>query len=89
MGDHRCHFKASFSMHGIKDTCDMYINWSPDSDGVDRRITEWINGLASRAMAKWHEGVEADRLERTKGEREAAEREELARLKAKYEPDHS
>lgn len=85
MGDHRCSFKATFEMHGIKDSCDMYINWSPDGDGVDRRITEWIEGLASKAMAKWHNEVEAERLERTKNESEAAERAQYERLKAKFE----
>lgn len=86
MGDHRFSFKATFEMHGIKDSCDMWGNWSPRDEGVDHRIIEWISGLADKAMAKWHEEVEQDRLEATKEAREKAERAEYDRLKAKFEP---
>lgn len=86
MGDHRCNFKATFKMHGVEDSCDMWINWSPGDSGVDHRITDWISNLADKAMAKWHAQVEADRMEATKGERETAERAEYERLKAKYDP---
>lgn len=86
MGDHRFSFKAEFEMHGVKDTINLgWCNWSGGHDDIDRRITEWIERVRDQAMAKFDREMEEAQFERTKTEREEAERAELARLKAKYE----
>ena len=79
MGNHRIHFKAEIEMHGVKDTCAMWLNWSPNGDygGIDQRIAEWILGNVIKAMSA-HWDAEC-------AEEERKEREELARLKAKYD----
>ena len=86
MGDHRASIVAKFEMHGIKRECDMWINWSPDdSTGIDERVREFFASAAKEALDKYRaDQWEYDR-ERRDAEKEKAELEELARLKAKYE----
>jgi hypothetical protein len=85
MGDHRFSFKAEFEMHGVKEKIDFaWLNWSGGHNDIDRRIIEWIESVRDRAMAKYDEEVAEYMAEQQKGAREKAEREELARLKAKY-----
>jgi hypothetical protein len=85
MGDHRFNFKATFEMHGVKGSCDMWLNWSPRDGEVDHRIIEWISGLAMQAMDKWHAEVEDNRAQQRAEEIERAERAEYERLKAKFD----
>jgi hypothetical protein len=86
MGDHRFSFKATFEMHGIKDEINLdWLNWGGFDTGIDHRITDWIESVRDRAMAKYEEGVAAFWAEQNKAETEKAERAELARLKAKYD----
>ena len=88
MGEHRASIKVEFSMHGHTDKVDLWINWSPDDNGVDRRITEWVAKQAEKAMDKWWN--QDDRREsRRLADQEAAERAELQRLKEKYEDAHA
>lgn len=85
MGDHRASIEIKFSMHGHEDKVDFWINWTPDDDtGVDRRVTEWVAEQARIAMDKyWDAEFDADQIR--KADQENAERDELRRLKAKYE----
>ena len=62
----------------------MWINWSPNDDGIDPRVTNWILGFTEKAMAKyWDEQYDYEQVLRA--ESENRERDELARLKAKFE----
>jgi hypothetical protein len=86
MGDHRPKIPADFEMHGHKAHFDFgWCNWSPDNDGVDRRVVDWFREQAAIAIAKWAEEVAADKFERNRREFEDRERAELVRLKGKYE----
>lgn len=86
MGDHRPTITADFEMHGHKAHFDFgYCNWSPNSDGVDQRVVDWFALQADIAISRWRDGVEADSRKNAKEASERREREELARLKSKYE----
>jgi hypothetical protein len=87
MGDHRFSFKAEFGMHGVKKTLNLdWCNWSGGEEGIDSRITEWIESVRDQAYRSYYDAMDKAEEERRKPEVEKAEREELARLKAKYEP---
>jgi hypothetical protein len=86
MGDHRPKITCHFEMHGhVADYDFGWCNWSPNSDGIDQRIADWFREQSEIAISKWRAGIEEDERERNKAAQEAAERAELARLKAKYE----
>src|SRR5258705_13719793 len=85
MGDHRFSFKAEFEMHGIKDKLELaWCNWSGGRDDIDSRITDWLENVVSKAYAKYDADCAAYFAEQNKALTEKAEREELARLQAKY-----
>jgi hypothetical protein len=56
MGDHRATIKLSMSFHGVEDETEMWINYMPDSDGVDRRVTEWFKDVYERGMERYEAG---------------------------------
>lgn len=88
MGEHRFSIKIEFSMHGHEDKLDAWWNFSDGSspvEGVDHRVIEWLQAQHEKAMDKYLD-AQYSAEERRGAERENAEREELARLKAKYEP---
>lgn len=69
MGDHRASIKIEFSMHGVEDSCDMWINYSPDPDcfgyDIDRRVCEFFHENYHKAMNKFNEAqYEASREKR-------------------------
>lgn len=85
MGDHRASIKIEFTIHEKTYNCEMpWINYWPDSDGVDERVREffvrsWDDAKRryDEKIAKWEAEREAETLERR-------ERAELERLKSKY-----
>lgn len=81
MGDHRISFKATFEMHGHKAAADQWINYS---ENWPQKIAEWLEAEISVAMAKYFD-AQYDIEKVARAEQENAERDELARLKAKYE----
>lgn len=85
MGDHRPVITAHFEMHGhVADYDYGWCNWSDNGDGIDQRIVDWFRKQVEIAMDKFHEAnYEAEEKQR-KIDTEKREREELARLKAKY-----
>lgn len=84
MGDHRFSIKGTMYMHGIEQKLDMWINWSPDFEGLDPRVTGTIRSFVEKAMEKYHDELyEYSKLQ--EAERENSERELLATLKTKYE----
>jgi hypothetical protein len=82
MGDHRVSIKLEFSMHGHEAKNDWWLNWS---DNIPERVAEWVEGQKSKAMDKYFEAENLEE-ERRAALLEDVEREQLAKLKAKYEP---
>ena len=92
MGDHRASIKIEMEFHGVKDKCDMWINYSPDTSaypGVDYRIVDFITSVYDRGMAKYD--AHCAKLERESHAQdiERSERAELERLTAKYGKERS
>jgi hypothetical protein len=86
MGDHRASIKVKFEMHGHKAEQDWWINWHDEGEGCDRRIIDWFRAQSGIAMSRYDAAMAEHFAEQHKAETEAAERAELERLKAKYEP---
>ena len=87
MGDHRSSIKIEMEFHGVKDKCDMWINYIPtDCCSMDERVIKFFRGVYEDGMAKFNEEMAAHEFKRTKGERERAERAEYERLKKKFDP---
>ncbi len=85
MGDHRPTITVDFEMHGHKAHYDYgWRNWG--WDGSADEIADWIRKQAEIAYGIWREQIEEDHAEQAKAAAEKAEREQLAKLKAKYEP---
>ena len=81
MGDHRMSIQITAEFHGKKKSTDMWINYFPSGERIDERIIEFFEELeregmevSNKKMYKYHKKQEEDR-----------EKQELARLKAKYE----
>lgn len=87
MSDHRFGLKVDFSIYGKNFEWDASLNWNAHDGGCDSRITEWFTTCYEEARAAWDaDNAAADELRRRTGV-EQRERAELARLKAKYEPN--
>lgn len=78
MGDMRCTVKIEFEWQDFKRNVNMNINWTPDSDGVDRRVQEWFSAVTDEVNSRYAE-------KRWEWEREAREAEQERRDKAEYE----
>jgi hypothetical protein len=85
MGDIRASIKITAEINGVKDKTDMWINWSPNSDGVDERVMSFFRTLGDRDIAKFQRDIQEYFAEQRKEETEKAERDELVRLKKKFE----
>lgn len=88
MGDHRASIKIEMEFHGIKNKCDMWINYdgyNGEFDGVDDRIIEFCRDVYGRGMEKYNTQREKDYQREHKKEIEDGEKAELKRLKTKYE----
>lgn len=83
MGDHRISLKIEFAMHGHEAKIDHWVNYSPN---IVDETAEWLRAQIEKGMDRYLAAeFEADIVH--KSEIEAAEREELKRLKAKFEPE--
>lgn len=81
MGDHRISLKVEFEMHGHKAKIDQWVNWTPDY--VDD-IRSWLQEQIDIGQGRFFDAqYDAEMLD--KARKEDAERNELQRLKAKYE----
>lgn len=86
MGDHRASIKIEMEFHGVKDNCDMWINYSPtDCCSMDERVIGFFRRIYDQGMAKYDTEMAAYEFKRTEKEREQAERAEYERLKSKFE----
>lgn len=84
MGDHRITIKATFSMHGVEDKIDWWLNWSDD---IPQRVYDWVEHNKQKAMRKYRDEDAEYQEQKAKEERErveAAERADYERLKAKF-----
>ena len=80
MTDHKASVKIDFTIYGEHFSTDMWINWVPDDDYVDKRVLDWFADRYWEARAKWDQSLAVYEAAET----ERVEREELARLQAKY-----
>ena len=85
MGDHRMSIKIEAEFHGVKEDCDMYINYIPESDGVDQGVADFFSDVYWHGMDKYNQKKEKEYQRRNKEKIETAERKQLEALKKKYE----
>ncbi len=87
MGDHRFTITIKMEFHGVEEEWGpAWLNWSGGRDGIDRRVTEFIESVRDRGYARFDDAMFKAEEARNKESIERTEREQLARLKAKYEP---
>lgn len=89
MGDHRATIKIEFQLPNKTYKTEIGsmggINYFPDSDGIDHRVSEFFSESWDDYM-HWYNEKAAEHFEKEHAaEIEAAEKAELARLQAKYE----
>lgn len=52
MGDHRASIKIEMEFHGIKDKCDMWLNYYPqECCRMDKRVVDFFNSVYERGRA--------------------------------------
>lgn len=78
--DHRASIKIEMEFHGVKDSCDMYVNYYPEDDGMDQRVSEFFRSVYERGMAVYNDSM----AKRSEEEKECWERAEYKRLEQKY-----
>lgn len=84
MGDHRFTIKIEMDFHGVKDKCDMNINFYDSGDGVDIAVKEFLQSVHARGMAKYEAEMAKYWAEQNKKFIEESEKVELDRLQKKY-----
>ena len=87
MTDFKASVKIEFSIFGVTDKADMWINWWPDGEcqDVDDRVIEFFRKVYRKGYAEYREGVAEYLAKANADDLEKAERAELARLQAKYD----
>lgn len=81
MTDFKVSIKISWEGMGVKDSTDMWINYTPSSEcpGLDARVIEFFRENWNKAYTRYQQGI--DRHFATD---EDDERAEYERLKAKF-----
>lgn len=82
VSDHRFEIDVTFSIYGEEFHWDASLNWDNHDGVIDTRIEDWFLNCYTKARSGYDTYAEMQRAE----EAERWEREQLARLKAKYEP---
>lgn len=85
MSDSRFHLKVEFEIYGKKYTWNPSLNYFDRGDGMDDRIFQFFVNSYNDAWMHYQEENDRAARESENRETERREREELARLKAKYE----
>lgn len=85
MGDSRARVKIEFSIYGETYNADMSINYFPTDGLIDDRVTNFFDASYRDAKGKFDEAAYKSEEGARNQRREAEEREELDRLKRKYE----
>lgn len=88
MGDSRFHLKVEFEIFGKEYKWSPSLNYYDRGDGIDDRIFQWFVSCYEDAYRHWEASMEAANAERERIDTERREREELRRLKEKYEGNH-
>lgn len=85
MGDHRAEIHCQMKLHGKEYKLDLdWVNYSPDNDGCDSRVTEFFERSWNEAYARWQEEVyESQKAQRIINQ-EKQERKLLQELQEKY-----
>lgn len=86
MSDSRFHLKVTFEVYGKEFKWEPSLNWSAAPGECDERIAGWFADCYNTAYAEFQTAQREADAERRKKADEAAERAQLARLRAKY-PD--
>ena len=81
MTDFKSSIKIEFEFMGVKDKCDMYINYSGDSNDVDDRVADFFREVYEKGMINYNNILAKD----AEKEEQIMEKAELKRLKKKYE----
>jgi len=86
MGDMRASVKIEIDYIGIKDKCDMWMNYNPDGEceGVDDRIVEFFRRVHEKAVLKYNRLLDQQFARQHAGEIKEQELKELKRLQVKY-----
>lgn len=86
MGDHRFDCEITFRFHDkTYKFGPCWLNYaSGEVDGLDDRILTFFRDAYEDGMARYAAACRAEESERNKARIECRERDELARLKAKY-----
>ncbi|MGO9530803.1 MAG: hypothetical protein ACLP3B_06450 [Syntrophobacteraceae bacterium] len=92
MGDHRADVKIEMEFHGVKDKCDMWINYMGDSsfaecEGVDDRIVKFIRNIYEKGMTKYRQQMEEYYEKEHAEDIRKGEEREFERLKKKLGKD--
>lgn len=87
MGDHRCTIKIYFEFHGIEDKINMDINYDPSGCcNMDSRVIEFFENVYRKGIRKYHDEMAKLEASQNIARIEREEKEELKRLKEKYDP---
>lgn len=86
MSDDRFYLEVKFSIYGKEFKREASLNWAAHPGECDERISEWFVHCYNDAYADFQSQIYFEETERRKIAEEAAEKAQLARLKAKY-PD--
>ena len=86
MSDLRASIKIEMDFCGVKEKADMNINYIPDDfSGIDPRIAEFFEDVYKKGINKYNIEVQKYFKKQREEELEQKEKEELQRLKNKYE----
>lgn len=83
--DSRFHLKVEFKIYGRTFTWNPSLNWTADPGEIDRRIADFFIRSHDEARAEFDERVAVEGSEREKAATERREREQLKRLREKYQ----
>lgn len=94
MGDFRCELKIEMYLGGKIYKLDdngkrtWWINYTPNEDGIDRRIVEWFASCWDDAQSEFNEKIAAIQKENDRAAQEERDLKEYERLKIKYGDKH-
>lgn len=83
MGDSRATIKIQFDIYQEHFKADWWINYWPNSEGIDGRVVEWFADRYREARDKWDE----EYLESCRAEEKKRRREAYLELKAEFDEE--
>lgn len=83
--DSRFYLTVKFSIYGkVYEWKNASLNWSDNGDGIDQRILDFFRDSHDEAYSLHQDAVWQSQKALRDAKEEQSEREELARLQAKY-----